>query len=681
MQNPLLQYDGLPQFSEIKPEHVKPAVEYQLQGNRELIEKLLNQEHPFTWENLIRPLEEAENQLEKLWSPVGHMNAVVNSSELRDAYNECLPLLSEYHTEIGQNKRLFDAIVSIYGQQKGLDIAQKKSLEDSIRGFKLSGVDLPLEKQQRYKEISQQLSQLSSNFSDNVLDATNAWILQITDKAELAGLPEFALNMAEQAAKERDMEGWVFTLDFPSYYAVITYADKRELREKLYRAYTTKASEQSEYPDYDNSKIMQDILALREEKAELLGFANYAELSLDSKMADNPDKVISFLRELAEKSKTYAQSDYEEVKYFAKNSLGINGLHAWDVAYASEKLKQERYGISDEDLKPYFPVDKVTEGMFTLVEKLYNIRIEEIKSGIDLWHDDVCFYQVKNEKGDVIAEFYFDLYARQHKRGGAWMDSYRSRFHDGEYTQTPVAYMTCNSTPPIGDEPALFTHNEVETLFHEFGHGLHHMLTNVEYLDVSGISGVEWDAVELPSQFMENWCWEREALDMFATHYQTGEKIPDELFQKMQASKNFQSGMMMVRQLEFSLFDMLIHSDNTAKEAGNIAKILQAVRDEVAVVQPPAFNRFENSFSHIFAGGYAAGYYSYKWAEVLSADAFGRFEEEGLFNSVVGESFKREVLEVGGSRPAIESFKAFRGREPSIDALLRHSGLEEKQAA
>jgi oligopeptidase A len=681
MQNPLLQYDGLPQFSKIKSEHVKPAVEQQLKSNRELIDTLLDQNTTFSWENLIRPLEEAENQLEKLWSPVGHMNAVVNSNELRDAYNDCLPMLSEYHTELGQNKRLYDAIVAINETQSSLDDAQKKSLQDSIRGFKLSGVDLPEEKQQRYKEISQQLSQLSSRFSDNVLDATNAWTLQITDKSELAGLPDFALNMAEQAAKERDMEGWVFTLDFPSYYAIITYADKRELREKLYRAYTTKASDESEYPEYDNSKIMQEILTLREEKAQLLGFDNYAELSLDSKMADDPEKVISFLRELALKSKAYASSDFYELKDFAEKSLKINDLKAWDAAYVSEKLKQGAYGISDEDLKPYFPVDKVIEGMFTLVEKLYKIRIEEVKEGVDLWHDDVYFYQVKNEANEVIAEFYFDLYARQHKRGGAWMDSYRSRFHDGEYTQTPVAYMTCNSTPPIGNDPALFTHDDVETLFHEFGHGLHHMLTNVEYLDVSGISGVEWDAVELPSQFMENWCWEREALDMFAAHYQTGEKIPDELFEKMQASKNFQSGMMMVRQLEFALFDMLIHSDNTAKEAGNIANILQAVRDEVAVVQPPAFNRFENSFGHIFAGGYAAGYYSYKWAEVLSADAFGRFEEEGLFNPAVGEAFRQEVLEVGGSRPAIESFKAFRGREPSIEALLRHSGLQDKQAA
>lgn len=675
MQNPLLDFTGLPQFSSIKASHVKPAVEHQLSNNRQIIEQLLQQAKPFTWNTLIRPLEKAENELEKLWSPVSHLNAVVNSNELRDAYNECLPMLSEYHTEVGQNKALYLAILDVYENDASLTAAQKKSLEDNIKGFKLSGVDLPEAEQVRFKALSQELSQLSSSYSDNVLDATNAWTLPIQDEQQLAGLPETSKAMAAQTAQERDVEGWLFTLEFPSYYAIITYADDRELREKMYKAYVTKASDQSDKTDWDNQGIMRDIMKLRKEKSALLGFDNFANLSLDSKMAESPEKVIDFLNQLAEKSKPLAEQEYQELKHFAQQTLALDEMKVWDIAYVSEKLKQQKYAISDEDLKPYFPVDQVIQGLFDLVQKLFNIRIEAITDGIDLWHEDVRYYQIKDADDRLLASFYFDLYARQHKRGGAWMDSYCSRFHDGDQQQLPVAYMTCNSTPPIGDDPALFTHYEVETIFHEFGHGLHHMLTQIDHLDISGISGVEWDAVELPSQFMENWCWEREALNLFAKHYQTGETIPDDLFDKMQASKNYHSAMGMVRQLEFSLFDMQIHLAADDDEGNNIHDILQTVRQQVSVVTPPTYNRFENSFGHIFAGGYAAGYYSYKWAEVLSADAYEKFKEEGLFNPATGKAYFDEILSVGGSRPAMESFKAFRGREPSVEPLLKHAGL------
>lgn len=664
-------------FSKINPKNFEAELTQKLSDNLSLIEHLLTNNQSNTWENLIAPMEVAENELNKLWSPISHMNAVVNTPELRDTYNNCLPKLSEYATEIGQNKRLFQAIQSIrQDEEKQLNQAQKKSLDDDIRSFKLSGVDLSGEKKARYKAISSELSQLSSNFSDNVLDATNGWFKHISDKTELKGLPEYALAMAEQAAQERNLEGWVITLDFPSYHAVVTYADDTNLRKEVYRAYTTRASEQGEKPEFDNTEIMQKLLKLKKEKAEILGFSNYAELSVESKMAKSASDVVTFLEDLGAKAKPFAEKEVQALQQFAEQELHIDKLNAWDMAYASEKLKQQQYDISDEELKPYFAVNTVLAGLFQLTEKLYSVKISLKMDGIDTWHDDVLFYQIHNSEGELQAEFYLDLYARQHKRGGAWMDDYCSRFRQGEHLQTPVAYMTCNSTPPIGDEPALFTHDEVVTLFHEFGHGLHHMLTQVEYLDISGINGVEWDAVELPSQFMENWCWEKESLTLFAKHHETGEIIPDALINKMQASKNFQSAMAMLRQIEFSLFDMKIHMKSDASKAGKITEILQQVREEISVIQPPEFNRFQNSFSHIFAGGYSAGYYSYKWAEVLSEDAFARFEEEGLFNQKVSKAFLEEILQVGGSRPAMESFKAFRGREPSPDALLRRAGLQ-----
>ena len=675
MKSPLLNIKDLVDYQAIKPEHIEPALDELLAEGRALTKKLLADNTEYSWENLILPLEISDNEMERMWSPISHMNGVVNTPELRDAYTACLPKLSEYSTEMGQNKELFLALQQIQDKQDtlGLDDAQRKSLENSLKGFRLSGVDLSDEKKKRYGEISTELSTLTSKYSDNVLDANNAWTKEITDVSALAGLPESAIEQAAEAAKQRDLTGWLLTLDFPSYYAVMTYADDQSLREEVYRAYSTRASDQGD-AKLDNSENMGKILQLRQEKAALLGFDSYADLSLDTKMADSPKQVLGFLDELAEKSLPFAKKEFKELSKFAESELGMTDLQAWDISYASEKLKQQRYAISDEDLKPYFPVDKVLNGLFELVEKLYKVTIKQ-NTSVKSWHDDVRFFEIFDESKNLKARFYLDLYARQHKRGGAWMADFCSRFKMGNELQTPVAFMTCNSAPPAGGKPALFTHDEVITLFHEFGHGLHHMMTKVEYLDISGISGVEWDAVELPSQFMENWCWQREALDMFAAHYETGEKIPDALFDKMQAARHFQTAMGMVRQLEFSIFDMRIHGEPSINSAEQIQEVLDKTREHIAVIIPPAFNRFQHGFSHIFAGGYAAGYYSYKWAEVLSADAFARFEEEGLFNQAVGESFLKEVLEVGGSRTAMESFKAFRGREPSVDALLRHSGL------
>jgi len=676
MKSPLQNIKDLPEFSKIKAEQIEPALDEILSRNRKLVKTLLAENNDYTWENLIEPLEVADNEIERMWSPVSHMNGVVNTPELRDAYNACLPKLSEYNTQLGQNKELFEAMQQIQDKQDELDLnpAQRKSLEDSLKSFRLSGVDLAEDKKKRYGEISKELSMLTSSYSDNVLDATNAWTKHITDKSELAGLPETAIEQAAEAAKQRETDNWMLTLEFPSYYAVMTYADDRALREEMYRAYSTRASDQGSDSKLDNSENMKKILQLRQEKAQLLGFDNFAKFSLDTKMAETPEQVLEFLGELAEKSLPYANKEFDELQQFAQQKVGLDKLEAWDLGYVSEKLKQQRYSISDEDLKPYFPVDNVLTGLFQLVEKLYNVTIKQ-NSEQKSWHPDVRFYEIYAASGELKARFYLDLYARQHKRGGAWMADFCSRFRHDNKLQTPVAFMTCNSAPPAGGKPALFTHNEVITLFHEFGHGLHHMMTQVDYLDISGINGVEWDAVELPSQFMENWCWQREALDMFAAHYESGEQIPDELFDKMQAARHFQSAMGMVRQLEFSIFDMKLHMDTHITSAQQIQEMLDKTRAEVAVMIPPSYNRFQHGFSHIFAGGYAAGYYSYKWAEVLSADAFARFEEEGLFNEKVGHEFLTEILEVGGSRPAMESFKAFRGREPRVDALLKHSGL------
>jgi oligopeptidase A len=676
MSNPLLEMSGLPPFSRIKPEHVEPAVDQILAESRAQVEALLGATNDYTWDNLVQPLEAMEERFGRIWSPVSHMNSVVNSDALRSAYNACLPKLSDYATEMGQHEGLYKAFKQIAegSEYQRLDAAQKKIIDNAMRDFRLSGIDLPKEKQVRYKEIMQELSALNSKFGENILDTTSSWKIQITDESRLGGLPESALGMAQQIAARESMEGWVFNLEFPSYLPVMTYADDRELRREMYTAYVTRASDEGPHDKkFDNTPVMEKILALRHETAQLLGFNNYAERSLATKMAQSTDQVMDFLNDLAKRSLPLAKQELEEVRAFAKAEHGMEQLEAWDITYYSEKLQQHKYSISQEELKPYFPEEKVLGGMFAVVERLYGFNISE-RTDVEVWHEDVRFFEIR-EGNSVRGQFYLDLYARPQKRGGAWMDDCVTRMRTETGVQVPVAYLTCNFSSPIGDDPALFTHDEVLTLFHEFGHGLHHMLTQVDYPSVSGIGGVPWDAVELPSQFMENWCWQKEALADIAGHYQTGAPLPDELFDKMIAAKNFQSAMQMVRQLEFSIFDFRLHLEYDPAIGARVYEILDEVRKQVAVIEPPSFNRFPHSFSHIFAGGYAAGYYSYKWAEVLSADAFSAFEETGIFNRDTGLRFLATVLEQGGSREPMELFIEFRGREPSIDALLRHSGL------
>jgi oligopeptidase A len=667
--------NNLPNFSNIDTETIQPSIEQQLKKNKQLIDSLLSSNSVYNWDNLMHPLSMADNELDKLWSPISHKSTVVDSTELRNARNACLPLLSEYSTKLGQNRELFKAIQSLQITQDALqlDDAQKKTIENSLKSFYLSGVSLPAKKQQRFAEINKELSKLRSSFSDNVLDATNAWTKQVT-KEELTGLPKSALALCKQAATEREMDGYLLTLEYPSFNAVISYANDSVLRQEVYRAFVTRAAGNSDFSQFNNDELMLQSLLLKQEKAKLLGFDDFTALSLDQKMAESADEVMKFLNQLAEKSRTFAQQEMQQLKVFAKKELAIDVLEAWDVIYVSEKLKRCLFDFSAEDIKPYFPVEGVIQGLFELVERLYGIRIKQ-KKGVDTWHPDVYFYEIFNAQGELQAQFYFDLYARQHKRGGAWMNAYCGRYQYNNQLQTPIAYMVCNSAPATADTPALLTHEEMTTLFHEFGHGLHHMLTQVDSLDVSGINGVEWDAVELPSQFMENWCWQREILDKISGHYESGEKLPDDLLQKMQAAKNFKSGLNMLRQLELSLFDMKIHQQTEINSVAQIQETLDQVRGQVSLIKQAEFNRFQNSFSHIFAGGYAAGYYSYKWAEVLSADAFARFEEDGLFNPQVSNNFLTEILSRGGSRAAMESFIAFRGRKPTVDALLRHCGL------
>jgi oligopeptidase A len=677
MNNPLLEKHSLPPFSRIAPEHVVPAIRQLLDENRVAIDRLLASDQAFGWDNLAQPLEDLDDRLNKAWSPVGHMNAVVNSDALREAYNTCLPLLSEYATEIGQNQRLFEAYQRIAESEEfvRLDAARRKIIANALRDFRLSGIALPEEKKARFKEIAQQLSRLSSRFADNLLDATQAWEKHIEDESLLSGIPESDRAVAREMAESRGEAGWLFTLEFPSYNAVMTYADDPELRRELYTAYSTRASDQGPLASrWDNTDIMEKILALRHEEAQLLGYQNYAELSLVTKMAKTPGQVVRFLEDLAARSRPVAERDLEELRRFAQEQHGVESLQAWDLAYYSEKLRQYKYALSQEEIKAYFPVDRVISGLFALVERLYGLKVEE-REGVDTWHPDVRFFEIRDNDGELRGSFYLDLYARPNKRGGAWMDECIARRKLAGTIQIPVAYLTCNFTPPVADDTPRLKHDEVLTLFHEFGHGLHHLLTKMDYLGVSGIHGVEWDAVELPSQFMENFCWAREALELISGHYESGEALPDELLDKMLAARNFQSGMQMVRQLEFSLFDFLIHLEYDPVRGGRIYETLDRVRRAVAVFVPPAFSRLAHSFSHIFAGGYAAGYYSYKWAEVLSSDAYSLFEETGVLNPKTGHSFLASILEKGGSQDAIELFQSFRGREPQIDALLRHNGI------
>ena len=693
LSNPLLHLAGLPKFDEIKPEHVSPALDLLLSAGKQSVEALATSTDAPTWQNFALKLEDMDEKISRAWSQVGHMNSVVNSPELREAYNDNLAKLTDFYSDIAQDERLYAKYRAIKNSADfaKLNSAQQKIIDNEVRDFKLGGAELSAVKKVRFKAISEELSKLAAKFEENVLDTTNEYALYEADETKLTGIPADVLQAAKEAAETDNLAaiagnkdisaaiagnenisvGYKFTLHFPSYLPVLQYADNRDLRETLYRAYATRASEFGK-PEFDNTSIITQLLKLRDEEAKLLGFNNFAELSLATKMADTPQQVIDFLESLAKKAKPYAEQDRLELEAYAKQ-LGINDMQAWDVAYVSEKLREENYAFSDLEVKQYFPEAKVMAGLFKVVETIFGVFVK--KTSAPTWHKDAQFYEITDHNGKLIGQFYLDLYARNNKRGGAWMDeAITRRLVDNQLT-TPVAYLTCNFSAPVGGKPALFTHDEVITMFHEFGHGLHHMLTQVNDYSVSGIKGVEWDAVELPSQFMENFCWEWDVLRHMTQHVDTGAQIPRELFDKMVAAKNFQAGMQTVRQIEFSLFDIALHSTFDPNGAKTPLALIEEIRDAVAVVRPPSWNRFPNNFSHIFAGGYAAGYYSYKWAEVLSADAYSLFEEQGGLSAEAGQKFWQEILAQGGSRPAMESFIAFRGREPSIDALLRHNGM------
>lgn len=677
MTNPLLEKSDLPQFSKIKPEHIQPAVEQLIQECRKTTEQVLNQPN-FSWENFCQPLAEVNERLTRAWSPVSHLNAVKNSPELREVYQACLPLLAEYGTWVGQHQGLYNAYLQLKNsaQFANYSQAQKKAIENSLRDFELSGISLPAEQQKRYGEIVTRLSELNSQFSNNVLDATMGWEKIVTDENQLKGLPESALQAAKQSAQNKGVEGYRFTLEIPSYLPVMTYCENRRLREEMYRAFVTRASEQGPNAGkWDNSAVMEEILTLRVELAKLLGFEHYTDLSLATKMAENPQQVFDFLENLAVRCKPQGEKELAELEEFCKTTENVTALEPWDITFYSEKQKQAQYSINDEELRPYFPEDRVLSGLFELIKRIFNIRAVE-RFGVDTWHKDVRFFDLIDETDEVRGSFYLDLYAREHKRGGAWMDDCigRKRKADGSL-QKPVAYLTCNFNAPIGDQPALFTHDEVTTLFHEFGHGIHHMLTQIDIGEVAGINGVPWDAVELPSQFLENWCWEEQALAFISGHYQTGEPLPKEKLTQLLKAKNFQAAMFVLRQLEFGLFDFRLHHNYQPNKADQILDQLKSVKQQVAVIKGVEWARTPHSFSHIFAGGYAAGYYSYLWAEVLSADAYSRFEEEGIFNPTTGKSFLDEILTRGGSEEPMTLFERFRGRKPTLDALLRHKGI------
>jgi oligopeptidase A len=669
--NPLLDFSGLPRFAEIRPEQVTPAVEQLLADGRATVQAVLRA--PATWEGFVAPLEDANERIGRAWGQVAHLHAVMDSAELREAYNANLPKITKYWTELGQNLELFEKYKALRAAREfeALTAARKRIVDNAIRDFRLGGAELAPEKKKRYAAIQEELSRLGAKFSENLLDATNAFSIYVT-KAQAAGIPQDVLQAAREAAEKDGKEGWKFTLHMPSYLPVMQYADDRALREKMYYASSTRASEFGK-PEWDNAPLIASIVPLRRELARLLGYRNYAEVSLVPKMAQSAQQVLAFLDDLARRARPFAEKDVEELKSFSREELGVPDLQAWDVAYASEKLRLRRYSFSDQEVKQYFPEDAVLRGLFRVAETLYQVRILESKA--PAWHPDVRFFEVRDSSGAAIGQFYVDLYARETKRGGAWMDDAIARRRKRERIQNPVAYLNCNFSRPVGEKPALFTHDEVLTLFHEFGHGLHHLLTRVEDLGVSGLNGVEWDAVELPSQFMENFCWEWDVLREMTRHVDTGLPIPRTLFDRMLAAKNFQSGLAMLRQIEFAVFDMRLHSDFDPAAGRTAQQLLEEVRRQVAVLFPPAYNRFPNSFGHIFGGGYAAGYYSYKWAEVLSADAYSLFEEQGVLSPDAGARFRDEILAVGGSRPAAESFRAFRGREPTVDALLRHNGM------
>ena len=687
LNNPLLDFSDLPRFADFRPDLVAPALDTLLADAQAVVDRVGQADVAATWGDFVEPLENATEKLGRAWGIVGHLNGVADSPALREVYTANLPRMTQFWTALGQNEALFAKYKALRASAAfaSLAPARQKIVENALRDFRLGGAELVSPERERYAEIQDRLAHLSQQFSEHVLDATNAYELVITDRERLAGLPDDAIQAAADLAKAKGRRGWQFSLQFPSYFPIMQYGRDRALRETIYRAYATRASEGASAPEtaaaragLDNTALIDEILALRGEEARLLGHRNFAEVSLVAKMAESPRQVIDFLEDLATRARPFAERDLIELRAFAATELGLSELNSWDTAWASEQLKQQRYAFSDQEVKQYFQLPRVLEGLFGLIERLFTVKIRPDQA--QTWHPDVSFHRIERD-GALIGQFYLDLFARESKRPGAWMDDARSRRrHDGQI-QTPVAYLTCNFQAPVGDRPALLTHDDVSTLFHEFGHGLHHLLTRVEELGVAGISGVEWDAVELPSQFLENFCWDLGVVQSMSAHVDTGEPLPTALFERMQAGRNFQAGLATLRQIEFSLFDMLIHSFDGAPVPGQVQKTLDAVRERVAVLKPPAFNRFQNSFSHIFAGGYAAGYYSYKWAEVLSADCFAAFEETSLFDPDTGRRFLDEILSVGGSRPAIASFRAFRGRDPSIDALLRHNGMVEGSAS
>ena len=667
----------LPLFSNIVIDKIEETLDAHLAQNRKKLTQLLSQT-TFTWENLLAPMELASEQLHQFWAPIEQLNATMNSQALREVYNRCIPKLTAYHTEVSQNEDLYNAVKMIAEslEFEYLSQAQKQIIKYMMRDFRLSGIGLAEDKKKRFAQLQQSLAELTTVFEEHVLDSQNAWFYHCEKEETLKGLPEWVMQTAQAKAQEKKLSGWVLTLDFPLYYAVMTHADNAELRQRFYKAYATRASDQADNKEWDNSSVMTNILNVRHELAQILGFENYAELSLVTKMADSPNQVLSFLNQLAEHAKPYAANELQALLNFAQDNHDADHLNAWDVAYYSEKLQTLCFSISQEALRPYFPKEKVWRGLSEIVKRLYGIQIQLMQEA-SVWHPDVECYTVLDETNQIMGCFYADLYARTDKRGGAWMGDCHNRFllENGEL-QLPIAFLNCNFAAPVEGKPCLMTHDDVVTLFHEFGHTLHHLLTKIDYASVSGINGVAWDAVELPSQFMENWCWQSEAIPLISEHYETKEALPGAMLDNLLAAKNFQVGLQMARQLEFSLFDFRLHMEYKPHHPAQIQSILNEVREKVAVIHPPAFNRFQHSFSHIFAGGYAAGYYSYKWAEVLSSDAFARFEEEGIFNVTTGHDFLKCILEMGGSLDAMDLFKRFRGREPDVAHLLKHSGMK-----
>ncbi|QEY52963.1 M3 family metallopeptidase [Legionella longbeachae] len=666
---------GLPQFSRIDVTHFQSHLDAMLKKHLQQVEHLLKDNPHYTWDNLMYPLDDMDDELERFWSPFSHLHGVMDSPALRKCYDACLPLLSAYETAMGHNHELYEAIKSI--DKHTLNPVQQKLIADNLRNFELSGVALDKEHKKRFEVIQTRLDEITNQFEHNILDATQAFTLHLTDATRLVGLPEHALNTARELAVEKGLAGYVLTLEYPCYYAVMTHAEDRSLREEMYHAYITRASDQGPNAGtYDNTPLIQEILALRHEEAQLLGFNNFAELSLATKMAESTNQVMDFMQDLVKRAHKQGEDEFKQLEQFAAEQFKLNNVKPWDVGYLTEKRRQALFTLSQEDLRPYFPQLKVMQGLFELVKKLYGMSIEEIK-GADVWHKDVQCYCIVDEHNNVRGYIYTDLFSRPNKRSGAWMDSLQSRRRlDDGTVQLPIATLTCNFAKAAANKPALLSHEEVITLFHEFGHCLHHILTQVDYIGASGINGVEWDAVELPSQFFENWCWEKSGLAVLTAHVDTGESLPDSLFERLIAAKNFQSAMAMLRQMEFSLFDFRIHKEYAPTQASLVNDILADVRSKTCVVPLVPYNRFPQSFSHIFAGGYAAGYYSYSWAEVLSSDAFSRFEEEGVLNPQTGHDFLHHILEVGSSKKAAEAYKEFRGRPATIDALLRHNGIQ-----